>query len=99
MEIFAVYDKKGNIYIPFLAPNAFDAQKALSFDVNMKANGGTVLSNNPSDFALYRLGSIQDNGDVLRTPMPLFVAECLNLVIRESEDKLANVENTEDVFD
>ena len=99
MDIFAVYDKKGNFYLPFLAPNSFDAQKALSFDVNMKANGGTVLSNNPSDFALYRLGSVQDNGDVLKSPMPLFVVECSNLVIHESEDKPANVESIEDLFE
>lgn len=99
MEIFAVYDKKGNIYIPFLAPNAYDAQKALAFDVNMKANGGTVLSNNPSDFALYRLGSVFDNGEVFKSPMPLFIAECLNLVIHESDDKPANVESIEDTFD
>lgn len=98
MEIFAVYDKKANIFIPFLAPTSLDAQKALSFDVNMKANGGTQLSNLPEEFALYRLGMVLDTGEVFKALTPQFVVECSQLVVKQNEDKEAPVENIEDVY-
>lgn len=96
MIIFGLYDKKANIYIPFLAPSIYDAQKALSFDVNMKANGGTPLSNSPQDFSLYRLGSVDDTGDVFRSVPPVFIEECFNLVIKPLDEDLAEQENLED---
>lgn len=95
MNIYALLDKKSNNYMPFLAPNVIEAKRSLFYELNSGAD--SLLNNAPNDFSLWFLGSIDKYGELFKTPTPVFIVECFNLIDKKEELFPATVQNFEDV--
>lgn len=93
MKIFALLDKKSNLYMPFLCPNVIEAKRSLFIELNNGAD--SPLNNAPNDFSLWLLGDVSNDGTVKTVVSPLFIEECFNLLDKNVDmvqPKFVNIE-------
>lgn len=78
LQVLGVYDKKAKCYAqPFFQGNLDLGVRALAAAVNSE---GTALYHHPEDFALFHLGTYNDETGAFNTPVqPVHVAEAINL--------------------
>ncbi|QXP08031.1 MAG: nonstructural protein [Arizlama microvirus] len=77
INVFAIFDKKAVSYLqPFYFPQKGQAIRAFEDSVN---DNQSPFSKHPEDYALYKLGSYDDQTGVITSKQPEFIEEALNL--------------------
>lgn len=95
MKIFALLDKKLNVFMPFFCPDVFEAKRSLFIEMNNGAD--CPLNNAPNDFSLWLLGEVLEDGTVNTVVSPLFIEECFNFVKNDIDMHPASVKSFDDV--
>lgn len=78
--IFSVFDKKSLLFgAPIVAPNTAVMFRLMSDEVR-RLEPGNMLASHPSDFAVYLVGSFDDESGRILADAPTVVFECTAFV-------------------
>ena len=81
---FSAFDKKGQYFLGTFNSRS-DAEAVRRFGDTVREKGN-VLSDHPEDYALYKLGSFDDNsGKIVGETAPVFIVEAMSFVVPDSE--------------
>lgn len=76
-NVYSLFDVKAGAYgTPFFSSNDGTAVRAVT---NLVNRDGTVPSDSPGDFTLYRVGDFDDNVGLLSACTPVPVVNCASL--------------------
>jgi len=82
-QIFAVYDKKTGVYgQPFTSNHEANASRSVQQAAN---DVSTSLGQYPADYALYRIGTFDDQNGALCAVVPEHIVEVASLLFRRPE--------------
>lgn len=89
-NIYSVYDLKANAYgTPFFKQNDQIAVRDFS---NVCLDPNSLLSRNPEDFRLVKLGSFNDETAAIESDLPEFIASAVDCC-NKSDEKLRLIES------
>jgi len=79
LGVFCVFDSKALTYgMPFFTQNRGAAQRGIS--LQLRSDSKSMLAQYPEDFALYDMGTYDDDTGVFNTHAPVFVVGVSELI-------------------
>ena len=85
--LISIYDKKAKFFDkPVITPNEATAIRMLETTLSDPQAAGMQMSKTPEDFALYRLGSYDDNtGFINPEESPTHITDLIHLTPKEAD--------------
>ncbi len=82
LNIYSIYDEKATVYQNLITFNTNG--QALRVLADIVQDPKTTINKHPSDYKLYRLGSVDDNSGVITPlPVPELIGNAIDYVVEQ----------------